>query len=87
MKAIEEVKDLIRNPYCFPGGYAKVLVMADGEYLCADCAKENFKLIVAATKYGARDGWQALGCDVNWEDPDCYCANCNKHLPCEYGDD
>lgn len=35
---IEQVKELIRVPYAFPGGYPKFLVMNDSECLCHNCA-------------------------------------------------
>lgn len=82
---VEQVKDYIREPWAFPGGYPLVLVMDDGECLCPACAKDNFKLIVAATKSNARDGWQAAGVQVNWEDNELFCANCDNQLEAAYG--
>ena len=34
-RVIEQVKDLIRTPYSFPGGYPKFLVMTNSELLDA----------------------------------------------------
>jgi len=83
---IEAVKDLIRQPHTWPGGYSKRLVMADGEVLCCACAKAEFPSIVQSTKSHARDGWEAAGVDVHWEGPPDYCAHCNVEMPSEYGD-
>ena len=88
-KAIDtvlQVKEFIRAPYAWPGGYTKILVMHDAEILCADCAKENFRQIVSSTKSGARDGWQAEGVSLHQEGPELYCAHCNKAIPSDYGD-
>ena len=80
------IQDMIRQPYCWPGGYTKRLIMADGEILCAECAKSNYRLISNSTRHAMRDGWQAEGVDILWEDPDNYCAHCNNAMPTEYGD-
>lgn len=85
--ALEQVKDFIRQPYAWPGGYPRVLVMVDGECLCPACARDNFKLIAAATRSNARDGWQASCAPINYEDDELYCANCNAHLECAYSED
>ena len=85
---VESVKDYIREPYAWPGGYPKALFMTDGECLCVKCAKDNFRLIVDSTKSNARDdGWCAMGVDINWEDENLYCANCNAHIESAYGED
>jgi len=40
-------KDFIRNPYAFPGGYARGLVMGNCDVICDDCARSNYRTIVA----------------------------------------
>lgn len=84
---IGQVKNAIRNPYVWPGGYPVHIVMSDGETLCSDCAKSNFRLIIQATKDDLHEPWQAEGADVNWEDENAYCCHCNKKLESAYGDD
>jgi hypothetical protein len=83
---IDSVKNIIRNPYAWPGGYTKMMCMTDGETLCADCVKENYRLILRATRDNDRSGWAAWAADVHWEGAPMYCANCNKEMPSEYGD-
>ncbi len=83
--AINALKDMIRAPYAWPGGYAKVLVMSDGECLCTQCTKENYCLILRSTRDNDRSGWGAAGVDIHWEGDPLLCANCNKELPSEYG--
>lgn len=82
----QAVKDMVRHPFCFPGGYAKTLYMQDGETMCHACTKENVKLILRATRSDLRDGWAAAGVDVYWEGPPIHCANCNGVINSEYGD-
>jgi hypothetical protein len=82
---INAVKQFIREPYAWPGGYPKILVMADGECLCPKCARANFRAIVAATKAGLRDGWKADGVGIHWEGAPVYCAQCNVATLSAYG--
>jgi len=84
--AIQKVKDYIREPYAWPGGYAKVLYLSDGEAMCVECARSNFRQIVKSTKDNSRDGWQAVGVGVYWEGPSMWCAHCRKGIDSEYGD-
>lgn len=84
--SINSVKNIIREPYAWPGGYNKVLVMTDGESLCADCVKDNYRIILRATRDHDRSGWGAVGAEIHWEGPAIHCANCNKEMPSEYGD-
>ncbi len=81
---MHQVKNLIRQPYAFTGGYQKVLVTSDGGCLCHKCAKSEFVNICDSTIKDIRDGWQAAGVDVNWENSYLYCDNCNDIIPAEY---
>jgi hypothetical protein len=84
---VNAVKDIIRAPHAWPGGYNKVLVMTDGESMCAQCVKENYRLILQATReQDRRSGWGAVGADIHWEGAPLQCANCNQDMPSEYGD-
>ena len=80
------LKDFIREPYAWPGGYTKQAVMDDGEVLCYDCVVGNYKIILFSTRTKAKDGWELAGVDVYWEGPPATCTNCGKELPAEYGD-
>lgn len=81
---IAQVKDIVRAPYTFPGGYPKFLVMNDSECLCHQCAKENYKLIVRSTGFNYFDGWQAYGVEINWES-ETNCAHCCNLIESAYG--
>ena len=83
---LEKVKDAIRNPYAWPGGYPVYVVMADGELLCRDCARSEYKLIADSTKTDRRDSWQAAGTMILWEGTDNYCAHCSCELESAYGE-
>ena len=85
-KSINSIKNIIRSPYLWPGGYTKMMAMADGETLCADCVKENYRLILRATLDHDWSSWEAYATVVHWEGPPMCCAHCNKEMPSEYGD-
>lgn len=80
---LAQVKNAIRNPFAWPGGYPVYTVMRDGELLCSKCAKGNYRLIAQATKDDLGDGWQAAGADILWEGEE-YCAHCGKELEPAY---
>ena len=84
-QTLEKVKDAIRNPYAWPGGYPVYTVMSDGELMCPDCARAEYRLIAQATKDQLRDGWQAEGSAILYEGPE-YCCHCNKELESAYGE-
>ena len=85
---LRALKDAIRNPWCFPGGYEKAIYLADGERICRDCAKENFREIAEETYHpnSGDPGWGFLGVDVHWEGEPETCCQCDKELESEYGD-
>jgi hypothetical protein len=86
-KEIEQVKRAIRQPYACPGGYPVYVVMADGELLCADCAKAEFRQIIRDTRW--KSGcWAATGAEILWEAPEDVmpnCCHCHKPLNPTYG--
>ena len=73
--------------YAWPGGYPIVYVMNDGECMCPQCVKDNLEQIKAATESQAQDGWQIVGDDINYEDQDMYCCNCNEKIDPAYPSD
>lgn len=82
---VQKVKEYIRNPVAWPGGYPVVLYMADGECLCSKCAKENYRLISQSTRDNARDGWQAYAVDLHMEGEPLVCAHCSTEIESAYG--
>ena len=79
------VREFARHPYAWPGGYPLILVMADGECLCASCARNEYRLISHSTRHHERDGWCAAGVDVHWEGEAIICAHCNAEIDSAYG--
>lgn len=83
---LESVKNAIREPYAWPGGYPVFTIMDDGAMLCPECARANYRQIAESTRDHSRDGWQAIGADVYWEGSPQACGHCGKPLESAYGD-
>lgn len=79
------VRQFAREKYAWPGGYPMMLVMSDGECLCADCTRANYRLISQSTRHNYRDGWQAAQVVIHWEGAPEPCANCNAEIKSAYG--
>jgi hypothetical protein len=85
---IEEIEQAIAEPYAWPGGYPKYILMADGEAMSVDAAKDNLHLILEAVEGEDRnDSWRAIGVQINWEDSNLICCQSNKRIPSAYGED
>lgn len=83
---LANVRRAVREPFTSLGGYPVYVYISDGEMLCAECVRENYRAISEATRHRLNDGWRAEGTDVYWEGPPQHCAHCNKALPSAYGD-
>lgn len=86
-RLLDTVRDYARAPYAWPGGYQKVLYMADGGTLCHKCARSEYQQISRAARARFHnDGWKPEGVDIYWEGPTLYCDHCNAAIPSAYGD-
>ena len=86
IEILSQVKDAIREPYAWPGGYPKYIVMVDGESLSINAAKEHWRLIREDTLSGSGT-WQAAGVDINWEDGSLYCCHSGDRIESAYAED
>jgi hypothetical protein len=91
MRSTDVVKDLIRHPYAWPGGYPKYAVTSDGATLCKECCRVNFKLIAELIRENAAGqhdgycaGWRVIGTEINWES-ELTCDNCHEPIERAYG--
>ena len=82
---MRQVKEFTRQKYAWPGAYPQTLILADGDCLCHDCTRDNFKAIAESTIKETRDGWRATGVGVNWENPYLHCDNCSQEIQSSYG--
>ena len=79
---LQRVKEALRHPYTWPGGYPIQMWAYDG-CICHDCVRSNFRAIVTDTKSGV-GGWTIVGVDVLWEGTEC-CVECGKDIETAYG--
>ena len=79
MAIMRQVKQAIRNPYAWPGGYQLSIIMNDGAAICPDCAKKEYRQVCHDTIKAWRTGWDAAGVDILWEGGN-YCDHCNANL-------
>lgn len=84
---VKQLKPLLRQKYVWPGGYEIFLITDDGESLCVDCVKKNFREVVWSMKNKVNDGWRILAYQVEAVSPECctdelisYCAHCYKPI-------
>jgi hypothetical protein len=82
---LQSVREFIRQPYAWPGGYPKFLVMDDGETICATCARAEYRQISNATRHGLRDGWQAGAVALHMEGEPLQCGHCSGEIFSAYG--
>ena len=74
------------NGYAWPGGYPMALLMADGECIDAQAARENYRQIrrnMCARPY-SRD-WQPVEAFVHWEGEPLCCAHSGRAIESAYG--
>ena len=77
------LKDL-DEPYAWPGGYPRYFITNDGEALSFAAARENQQLIEQSISEGFNDGWQVIGCEINWEDSSLTCGHTGKPIESAY---
>ncbi len=82
---VEILKEALRSPFAWPGGYEKGIYLSDGERICSVCARKNFRQIVSSTKSEWPDDWTFSHIDVYWEGEKEHCCNCDEALASEYG--
>lgn len=73
-----------REPYAWPGGYPRFFLMEDGEPLCHKCGRDEWRAIIRNWKTPG-SGWNIEACDINYEDTDLVCCNCNQPIESAYG--
>lgn len=72
------------DTYTWPGCYAVNYLVADGGYICADCA--NGENSSDASAFNDDPQWQIIAQDIYWEGPDRTCDHCEITIESEYGD-
>ena len=74
--------------YAWPGAYPIYYLCADNGVLCPQCANNESAVREAEEHpdYPGYDQWRIVAGDINWEDSDLTCDNCNQRIESAYGD-
>lgn len=83
---VEQFKKDLQQPYAWPGGYPRYFITSDGAALSYKSALHNHHLIIDSIENHSNDGWQVIGCDINWEDAGLYCDDTNERIESAYAD-
>ena len=78
------LKEFRENPFAWPGGYALLALMGDGDVLCHPCVKAESE-VHEGHDSGDDPWWRFEDGFIHWEGDPIICANCNKPLPSEHG--
>tara|TARA_R100001530_G_scaffold135198_1_gene111825 strand:+ start:937 stop:1305 length:369 start_codon:yes stop_codon:yes gene_type:complete len=88
IKNVADFKATLRaGPFAWPGGYPLYFITSDGGALSFKTAREEFNLIAQTIADKANDGWQVIGCEINYEDDSLYCDHSSERIESAYGDD
>ena len=85
---IGHLQEFIRSGgFAWPGGYQCALLMADGECIDAQAAREHYALIRRAMRdCDARSDWLPVAVFIHWEGAPLICAHSNRQIPSAYGE-
>lgn len=84
---VAKLKSTLRaGDTAWPGGYPLFFVTSDGAALSFESVLENFRAVVDSIKHNCADGWQVIGCEVNWEQGDLTCEHSGKSIQSAYGE-
>jgi len=73
-------KALRAGKYIWPGGYPQYFILADGEALSFEAAREEKRSILEALAGKGEAGWKVVSVEVNWEDDDLWCCHFGDYI-------
>ena len=74
------------NGWAWPGGYPCALMMADGECIDAQAARENYRQIRQAMKDSYAPDWSPVAVFIHWEGDAIQCAHSGRMIESAYGE-
>ena len=86
MKRTDLLSFIRSGGHAWPGGYQCALLMADGEVIDAQAARENYRQIRRnmGNDFYASD-WRPVTVFVHWEGEPLQCAHSGRDIPSAYG--
>ncbi|HSG61198.1 MAG TPA: hypothetical protein VLA24_07155 [Pseudomonadales bacterium] len=83
----QTLKYFIRSGgYAWPGGYPCALLMADGECIDAQSARENYRQILDSLRQQTARDWTPIDVFIHWEGAPIVCAHSGRSIPSAYGE-
>lgn len=76
----------LKQPYAWPGGYPRYFVTSDGAALSFKAADQESGAITDSIERRLDDGWQVIGCDINWEDAELFCDHTGEIIESAYAE-
>ena len=70
--------------WAWPGGYPCALMMADGEHIDAQSARENYRQIRQAMKGRHSADWTPVDVFIHWEGDAIQCAHSGRMIESAY---
>lgn len=80
----KQIKELVRHPYAWPGGYEVIFITEDGATLCHNCVHKEWQCVCDSVTHKINDGWMVVGFATlgnnieSTEESPLYCEHCNK---------
>lgn len=86
-RARDILASVLREPYAWPGCYARHIVTEDGALLCTDCTRREARRIMSDIRDGYNTGWlpagtvtEAVDADSTTPDLVSYCDHCGAAI-------
>lgn len=73
--------------YAWPGGYQMFFITYDGEALSFESVRDNYSRCAYSMRHGINDGWRIVGCDINYEDGNLFCAHSGERIHSAYAEE
>lgn len=87
IKSGQDLRATLRHgDYTFPGCYPLYFVTSDGAALSFGSVRENLRAVLWSIRHKANDGWQVIGCNVNYEDGELVCEHSGERIPSAYAE-
>ena len=85
---LAEIKTVLRaRKYAWLGRYPLYFVASDGCALSFEAVRSEWRQVVLAHLHNFKhDEWYISGVDINWEDPELYCAHTDERIESAYAD-
>lgn len=75
------LRQVIRDKFAWPGGYAFYGVTSDGACLCCECMRSEYRSIAYARRHQLSDGWRVVAVDTtDWCEERTVCDHCNADI-------